>query len=245
MRLLASKRGPIAGLLEARLAQEAPEVTITWLDENGAPLGPSDDAEILFRSHMVGRGVLETALHAAPALRWLHTSSAGIDPFVAILRQYAPPGVIITRGSGTMALPIAEYVIGQIFASAKQFPTYIRAQDRHEWIARAAPPTRDVHGSRILILGLGSIGRAVARLALGVGMRVWATRRGTSAENDPAGLRSGVLARRRLAARAARDGVCRELPAPHGEDARDSGRAGVGGHGAWRVDRQHLAWRNR
>src|ERR1700685_3554186 len=99
MRLLTSKRGAIADQLEARLAQEAPDVTITWFDEQGIPLGPTDDAEIFFRTHMVSRTALEMALQSAPTLRWLHTASAGIDSFVAIFRQNAPPGMIITRGS--------------------------------------------------------------------------------------------------------------------------------------------------
>ncbi len=176
MRLLVSYNPQMVAQLEERLRREAPDVEVVRLDENGQPSGPVEDAEILLRMFMPEE-VLQHALTAAPHLKWLHTVSAGVDRFIAIVRAQESPGLLFTNGSGTMSQPIAEFVLAQIFAAAKRLPNFVRAQERHEWRQRELPPARDVQGSRLLVLGLGNIGCAVARLAAGVGMRVWGTRR--------------------------------------------------------------------
>lgn len=201
MRLLINENAPMAALMENRLRQEAPDVTITWLPKDGRALDPMPDAEILFRFNMSNKALL-AGLRAAPHLRWVHTGSAGVDRFLELVRDNTPPGVIFTNSSGTMALPIAEFVLAQMFAAVKTLPSFVRAQERHEWLDRweQAPAMRELRGSRLLVLGLGSIGGEVARLASAVGVRVWGVRRvagakltGTEAEFTQAEDWRGIL----------------------------------------------------
>ncbi len=178
MRMLTNQGARMAEMLAQHLAIEAPDIDVTWLDTEGHPQGPTDDAEILFRFNMSVKW-LATALQSAPALRWVHTGSAGVDRILPLVREYGPPGVVLTNGSGAMALPIAEYCLGQMIAVAKSFPIFWRAQADHTWLGRdrSLPPARELAGLRVLVLGLGSIGQEVARLATAAGMRVWGVRR--------------------------------------------------------------------
>jgi phosphoglycerate dehydrogenase-like enzyme len=179
MRMIASRtrRGTA---LEQRLAAEWPDMQIVWLDAEGHPESPADDATIFFRSE-IPRSALATALQAVPALRWLHSGSAGMDGVLPAVRKHGPPGLIVTNSSGAMARPIAEYCLAQMLIAGRSLHLFARGQIEHQWLSRRPdrplPPAREALGARVLILGLGSIGGELARLASAIGMRVWGTRR--------------------------------------------------------------------
>jgi phosphoglycerate dehydrogenase-like enzyme len=82
--------------------------------------------------------------------------------------------VSVTTASGIHAVPIGEYVIGAMIAFAKGFPRAFRGQQESTWRPYIASELED---ATVGILGLGAIGRHVAKLAKGFGMRVIATRR--------------------------------------------------------------------
>lgn len=181
--VLANEEAQMAGMLAERLHQEMPDVALTLIAPDGTPRGEIADADVLFRFTM-NNAALVAALQAAPHLRWVHTGSAGVDRFVGLVQQYAPEAVL-TNSSGVMSQPIAEFAFAMLCAAAKQLPTFLRAQERHEWLRHSQAPTlRDLNGSRLLILGLGSIGQALARLADGAGMEVYAVRRTPPAPDE-------------------------------------------------------------
>jgi len=121
------------------------------------------------------RRFLGSALHA-PNLRWMHLPNAGIDhPVFGRLLEH---GVRLTNSSGVTAEPIAHSVIGALLALARGFPRWQAAQRRHEWAPHGqqhAPA--DLRGQVMLIVGVGAIGREIARLAQGLGLRVVGVRR--------------------------------------------------------------------
>lgn len=177
MRLLANEDMQMADELEERLREEAPDVALTWVDKAGVPQGPIADATILYRFNMPTKALI-TTLQAAPSLQWMHTGSAGVDTFFTAVREYGPPGLVLTNASGAMSPAIAEFCLAQIFAAAKHLPTFIHEQASNEWLRSGVRPHITlVRGSRLLILGLGSIGMELARIAAAVGIRVWGTRR--------------------------------------------------------------------
>ena len=65
---------------------------------------------------------------------------------------------------------MAEYVLGWCLSVTQGMADYRQAQIRREWIQHQ-PPER-LAGKTIAIVGLGDIGRTVARAARGVGLRV-------------------------------------------------------------------------
>lgn len=109
------------------------------------------------------------AIAAAPRLRWLNTSYAGVD-WMPLADMHAR-GVALTCGSGLTAVQVAEFAVMGMLAIAKDYPAVVRAQDRHEWLA-VPPGTRELSGSRALVLGYGAIGQAIGRMLAGFGVDV-------------------------------------------------------------------------
>jgi phosphoglycerate dehydrogenase-like enzyme len=137
----------------------------------GEELGPATEADAAFGGFSADR--LRAVLAGSPKLRWIHTFSAGVDRHVPEMAKYER--VLLTNNSGAYDVPIAEHVIAMIFAAAKRVPEHLAAQSRHEW--QREVPHREVRDATLVILGMGSIGTELARLASGVGMRVLGIRR--------------------------------------------------------------------
>jgi phosphoglycerate dehydrogenase-like enzyme len=103
----------------------------------------------------------------AERLRWLHAMGAGVD---WALVPELPKRVIVTRSPGVFGPWMAEYVLAWCLWVTQHVADYREAQTRREWIQHR-PPER-LAGKTIAIVGLGDIGRAVARAARLAGMRV-------------------------------------------------------------------------
>jgi phosphoglycerate dehydrogenase-like enzyme len=108
----------------------------------------------------------------APALRWLHTFSAGTDH--PVFAQFAQRGVRVTTSSGAAAPPIAATVIMYLLALSRDLPRTLRAQAEHRW---APAPFTELAGRAVGVVGMGPIGLEVVRLATAFGMRAIGLRR--------------------------------------------------------------------
>lgn len=118
----------------------------------------------------------------APRLRWVQLYSAGPD---AILdHPLCASSVLFTTTSGIHAIPIAEHVMTLILAWVRRLPRLFDLQQRRMWPARAERASwlsgEEVRGKTLGIVGYGSIGRQLARLAAAFGMRVLAMQRGSN-----------------------------------------------------------------
>ena len=111
-------------------------------------------------------------LTRTPRLKWLQTMSAGVDRFAGTDIWQSP--VVITGVSGIHATPISEVVLEFMLMFAKQAPLCFQMKQKHEW--KRFMPT-GLRSKTVGIVGLGSIGREVARLSRAFGMRIIATRR--------------------------------------------------------------------
>lgn len=110
---------------------------------------------------------LSQAWPYADHLQWIHATSAGVD--AVLIPEVCTSSVVLTNARGIFDRPIAEYTLGQIIAFAKDFRRNWELQQRHEWVHR---DTERVQGKRALVVGAGSIGREIARLARAVGLTV-------------------------------------------------------------------------
>ena len=118
----------------------------------------------------------ESVLQAAPQLKWLQIHPAGAER--PIYRELRARGVKVTTGSGATAITVAHSTLAAVIALNRRFPLLADAQRRHAWEPRwgeRAP--RDLKGQCAVIVGLGPIGRNVARLLKVVEMRVIGVRR--------------------------------------------------------------------
>ena len=122
---------------------------------------------------------LTQAWPAAAKLRWVHWCGAGVDAilFPALVRS----DVILTNARGVFDRAMAEYTLGLILAFAKGFPETMAAQAKAKWHYRL---TERIEASRVLVVGVGSIGRTIARLLSVAGLRVEGVGR-TARSNDP------------------------------------------------------------
>lgn len=101
------------------------------------------------------------------SLEWIHWSGAGVDAL--LFPELVRSGVRVTNSRGVFDRPMAEYVLGLIIAFAKHFPETWTLQSAKQWHHRL---TDTIEGKKVLVVGAGSIGRTIARICSGAGMRV-------------------------------------------------------------------------
>lgn len=124
-----------------------------------------------------------SAVRKAPCLNWLHVFNAGVDH--PIYAEMLARGVRLTTSSGSTAEPIAQTAIAGLLALARNFPRWLDNQRRHVWNPMQGPDVpRDLRGQTALVLGLGSIGGEIARLARALGLHVIGVRRGARKPGD-------------------------------------------------------------
>lgn len=87
------------------------------------------------------------------------------------LQAAAARGVIVGRATGGFSTGAAELAIGLAIALMRQIPAVDRAVKRGEW---HTPLTRVLHAKTLGIVGLGHVGRHVAKIAHAFEMRVLA-----------------------------------------------------------------------
>ena len=111
---------------------------------------------------------------SAKGLRWLNTAYAGVNWLP--LADLEARGVALTCGRGLTATAVAEFAVMTMLTVAKDYPAVVRAQDRREFLDDA-PGTRELKGSKALILGQGAIGQAIDRMLQGFGVTTETVRR--------------------------------------------------------------------
>ena len=137
-----------------------------------------DRAEVLFGVPEDSTEGLAEVVNGLPRLRWVHATSAGAGEQVrkAGLSPEALKRVVITTSSGVHAVPLAEFAILGLLAMAKELPRLIEDQRARAW-PEVRRPFRELSGQTLFLLGLGEIGREVARLGKALGMRTVGFRR--------------------------------------------------------------------
>jgi phosphoglycerate dehydrogenase-like enzyme len=123
-----------------------------------------------------------------PGLRWVQLHSAGVNHVLDT--PLWDSDVIVTTVSGIHAPPMAEYALMMMLALAHRLPAMLYYQSRGEWPSqrwRKFVP-QELRGATVGVVGYGSIGREIGRLARTFGMRVLGTRRGGASETARYGL---------------------------------------------------------
>lgn len=153
-------------------------------DHHGTKRNLGEDELRRWRGHLAAADVMfdfdwyePVAMPAnAPKLRWVQTTSAGIGEYL-ISTGLAASEITFTTAAGTHAIPLAEHVAFGLLYLVKRAPDLRSWQAAHRWERFT---TRQLAGSRMLLVGLGNVGRQVARVCAGLGIEVWATDPGTA-----------------------------------------------------------------
>ncbi len=124
-------------------------------------------------------------LDAAPRLKWVHSLSAGVEQWLD--SGVAERHLLLTNSSGVHATNISEHVFAMMLAFARQLPLLLDSQKRHKWRDNE---TFDRHvfeldGQKLIIVGTGAIGAAVAQRAKSFNMTTVGVRRNPTRETVP------------------------------------------------------------
>jgi phosphoglycerate dehydrogenase-like enzyme len=117
--------------------------------------------------------LIAPALARLPAVRWVQSTWAGVEPLLApsLRRDY-----VLTNARGVFGALMSEYVFGYLIAHERRMFEKLRAQQAGRW---DPTPPGTLRGKLIGLLGVGSIGAALARTAKHFGLRVRGYTRGS------------------------------------------------------------------
>ncbi|RAW45860.1 D-2-hydroxyacid dehydrogenase [Halorubrum sp. 48-1-W] len=120
---------------------------------------PAEERDLVERAPVVtGHRLPPAVLEAADAMEYFACASAGTGHLP--LEALADRGVVVSNGSGVHGPNIAEYVLGQLLVFTRDFHRSWRQHEGREWRHHQS---RELKGDTVTIVGLGAIGREVAR----------------------------------------------------------------------------------
>lgn len=144
------------------LAQAAPDHEFIY--DSGADL---DDAT-RNRVEIIVGNIAPVLVPSFPHLTWLALQSAGTDNYSD--SQILAPDTILTNGSGVYGLTIAEHQLVLTLMLLRKIPAYLRNQQERQW--RKEGEIKSIHGSHVVIVGMGDIGTQFAMRLRSLGARV-------------------------------------------------------------------------
>lgn len=127
---------------------------------SGLPLpGPLDDVTFYVPEYMGPAETVEV-IGRMPDLEVVQTLTAGVDDVL----PHLPREVTLCNARGVHDASTAELVVGLVIASLRGLPDFVRAQPEGRWAHRRY---RSLADRRVLLVGFGSVGQAVARRLAG------------------------------------------------------------------------------
>jgi phosphoglycerate dehydrogenase-like enzyme len=124
-----------------------------------------------------------STVRKAPKLKWLQIFNVGVDHPIYV--EMLGRGVRLTTSAGTTAQPIAQTAIAGLLMLSRGFPRWLEAQRERRWDPVRTDLPRDLQGETAVVVGLGHIGKEIARLARALGLKVIGVRRSGPAPGDP------------------------------------------------------------
>jgi phosphoglycerate dehydrogenase-like enzyme len=164
---------PKPAMMEA-IRKRWPEMCAVHLPDYEQLTRELPDADIF-----VGYSLRAQQLNDAKKLKWIHSTAAGVAQLM--YPELRESGVMVTNASGIFSVTMAEHTMGLLLALARNLPDAVRYQDASRWAQQElwdkAQHFTELNGRMLLIVGLGSIGRELARRARAFDMSVWGVTR--------------------------------------------------------------------
>ncbi|WP_120519865.1 D-2-hydroxyacid dehydrogenase [Arthrobacter celericrescens] len=154
-----------------RLEAEADVVVVRTADEFRAA---QPGAEILFLNDFRTKLLRDVG---PGELRWIHTSSIGVDTLLT--EEIVNSDIVVSNSRGVCERPIAEWVLGVLLMFTKDLRRTIELQRARTWQHRETEP---LLGRKVLVVGPGPVGRETVLLLRAAGMDVTVV--GRSARDD-------------------------------------------------------------
>ena len=143
-------------------AADLPDLAITSTDDPAAAAASARDCDLALGEP----SLLAHVLPVMTRLRWAQSTWAGVEPLLdpSLRRDY-----VLTNACGVFGGLMSEYVFAYLLARERRILEKYASQQAVRW--DPAPPGT-LRGKHLGLLGVGSIGSALARTAKHFGMRV-------------------------------------------------------------------------
>jgi D-2-hydroxyacid dehydrogenase (NADP+) len=166
-----------------RLRAEFPSIRFTSPRDQEEADRLLPEADVVF-----GWAVRPSNFDHASRLRWIHVSAAGVSGLLFPALVESP--VVVTNGRGLHGIAMAEHAIGVLLAFARKLHLARDAQREGRWeqdrLSWEEPPFGELVGTTLGLVGLGSVGSAIAERARALGMHVIAVRKHPASSPSPA-----------------------------------------------------------
>ena len=161
-----------SGIVEQALAmmKEVAQVAVTRDDSEAALLAEARDADAILVGPMPS--VTRSLIESAGRLRHIARVGVGVDS--VDIEAATERGILVTNAPEVTADSVAEFTVSLLLSLAKNIPRCDRAVKEGRWDERVElmGTNIELRGKTHGIVGLGKIGRRVAIMCKGFGMRV-------------------------------------------------------------------------
>ncbi len=157
--ILTRRAGEYHALVEAA---QLSNLAITSMSDPAEAAASAIDADVALGEP----SLLARVLPLARRLQWVQSTWAGVEPLLdpALRRDY-----LLTNACGVFGGLMSEYVFGYLLAHERRVLQRYASQQAGRW---DPTPPGTLRGKQLGLLGVGSIGAALARTAKHFGMRV-------------------------------------------------------------------------
>lgn len=166
-----------------RLRHDFPQLEVVHLPNYDRVTEEIADADIAISWSLRGEQIT-----AAKKLRWIHSTAAAVHQMMT--PELRATDIVVTNARDVHGPVVAEHAIALAFALAKRLPQAAKYQMQKHWAQHdlwfSEPRPRELDGSTMTIVGLGGIGRPLARMAKALGMKVIGVREHPERGNESA-----------------------------------------------------------
>jgi phosphoglycerate dehydrogenase-like enzyme len=136
-----------------------------------------EEAEVFLGGH-----ISKDDLKKAKNLKWIQSSSAGIDNL--LFEELLNSDIIITTASGVHPKPIAEHVFALLLSWTRRINIALRGKFERKWNRDEIKWCEELTGKTMGIIGYGKIGQEIGRIAKSFGMKVIGVKRDINQKDD-------------------------------------------------------------
>jgi phosphoglycerate dehydrogenase-like enzyme len=156
-----------------RLRADFPQIEVVQLPNYDRITEEITDADLAIAWSLHGDQIT-----AAKKLRWIHSTAAAVHALMTPELQASD--IVVTNARAVHGPVVAEHAMSLVFALAKRLPEAAKFQAQRHWaqqeICETHPRPRELKDATMVIVGFGSIGTSLAKLARALGIRVVAVR---------------------------------------------------------------------
>lgn len=163
--------------------QRFPGAKIVLAEKETDLIREAPDAQVLVTWGLLIEPPLDFCRKAVN-LEWIHTLSAGVESL--LVPEVIGLGIPVTCTKGIHGLPISDHVLSFILSFSRGLPRFFVQKNQRKW-ARF-PSVDEVSGKIVAIIGMGSIGREIARKCRALDMRVAAITRNAMGKPEVQGV---------------------------------------------------------